>query len=432
MKLFLFAFVEKTNNSTKLKSMKKLLFQVLLIPFAGVSIWAQGLSQSNSTVLPSYTNRGYADDNLWHMHNARFFQENFNFEGALLSLDNAVAQNPQSADALIARAIFRRKIGRDKEAQVDYLKAYSLNPYAADLYGYNGPYGLLKVISNEPNRAFQQLSLPRKVNYYYSALDQKLVTNSIGSEEATLLEEAVFYIEEKNYEAALDILEALTGSYPNSALSYDLKGMLLAHEGRYEEALLALKKAVELEPVFAIAWYNLGRVEKTMGHLDVAEKYFEKALLLQNDLTKVRFDKALLLKSAGKPAAAIKEYDEIIAMRGGDYLEAYLNRGLTRKMTGDFMGALEDLNIVLENDPANPEAFTNRGNLYLLYGYNRLAILDYTEAIRLNPDYAEAYFNRGLAQFLIYDKASGCFDLEKAVDLGFQRAAEKRKYFCVE
>jgi tetratricopeptide (TPR) repeat protein len=119
-------------------------------------------------------------------------------------------------------------------------------------------------------------------------------------------------------------------------------------------------------------------------------------------------------------------------MRGGNYLEAYLNRGLLRKMTGNFSGALEDLNRVIKAAPTNAEIYKNRGNLFLLYGYHIHAIADYTKAIDLEGEYAEAYFNRGLAQFLIYDKASGCYDLEQAEKYGYKRAIEKKKYFCVD
>lgn len=130
--------------------------------------------------------------------------------------------------------------------------------------------------------------------------------------------------------------------------------------------------------------------------------------------------------------AALKEYDEIIAMRGHDYLEAYLNRGLTHKMLGDFEGAIQDLNQVIEVDATDPEAYKNRGNIYMLYGYHFHAMKDYTKAINLDKTYAEAYHNRGLAQFLVYSRSAGCFDLEQAAKYGLKDAEEKLKYFCVE
>ncbi|MEM8909840.1 MAG: tetratricopeptide repeat protein, partial [Bacteroidota bacterium] len=74
--------------------------------------------------------------------------------------------------------------------------------------------------------------------------------------------------------------------------------------------------------------------------------------------------------------------------------------------------------------------YKNRGNLHLLFGAHFKAIADYTKAIQLDDQFAEAYFNRGLANFLAYNKIAGCSDLSQSEALGFERATEKRRYFC--
>lgn len=411
------------------KQLLNLVVFLLLLPF-GVD--AQNRPMGNPWVDWNYTNKIYGRDNLRFLREAEVFEQNFDFEGAFFSLENAVAQNPNSADALLRRAIFKKKMGMQTEAAEDVRRAYGLNPYAADLYGYNGQYALLNVIANQPAKAIQGLTIPQKMNYYYSLLDAQYMDNEMNTEEMSLLESAIAEVEDQNFLGALQILEKTLEVQPNSAVAYDLKGMILAHEKQYDAAIIALTKAVDLQPEFAIAWYNLGRIEQEIGHSAQAKVYFDRAIELKNDLTKARFERAVLLKANGQKKEAIQEYDEIIAMRGGDYLEAYLNRGLTRKMTGDFSGALEDLNRVIQADMTNAQAYKNRGNLYLLYGYSVQAVHDYSKAIALNAEYAEAYFNRGLAQFLLHDKASGCFDMEQAATLGFERAIEKQKYFCVE
>jgi tetratricopeptide (TPR) repeat protein len=413
--------------------MKKQLLNLLIILFLLPSYsFAQNAPMGSPWIDWNYTNKSYSRDNLRFLREAEIYEQSFDFEGAYFSLENAVAQNPNSADALLRRAIFKRKMGMKTEAAQDVKKAYSLNPYAADLYGYNGQYAVLNVLANRPSDAIQGLTMAKKVNYYHETVDAQYMNERINTEEMSLLESVIGEVEDGNFTTALQILEGTLKIHPKSAVAYDLKGMILAHEKRYDEAITAISQAVVLQPEFAIAWYNLGRIEQEIGHADQAKVYFDRAISLQNDLTKARFDRALLLKANGQKDAAIREYDEIIAMRGGDYLEAYLNRGLTRKMTGDFSGALEDLNRVIESDLSNPEVYKNRGNLYLLYGYSVQAVHDYTKAIHLDENYAEAYFNRGLAQFLLHDKASGCYDLEQAATLGFERAVEKQQYFCVE
>ena len=413
-----------------MKKQKLCLFVCLFfLPFG---MGAQNAPLGNPWIDWNYTSKMYGRDNLSYLREAEISEQTFDFEGTYFALENAVAQNYQSADALLKRAIFKKRMGMITEAAEDVRKAYGLNPYAADLYGYNGQYAILNIIYNEPGIAIQGLTMAKKLNYYHGTIDAQYMNELSSIEEVFLLESVIEAIEEENFLAAKSTLDTIFSIYPNSAVAYDLKGVILFHEKQYEAATIAISKALVLQPEFAIAWYNLGRIEQEIGHSAQAQVYFDRAIGLQDDLTKARFDRALLLKANGEKDAAIREYDEIIAMRGNDYMEAYLNRGLTRKMTGDFSGALEDLNRVIQSDVTNPEAYKNRGNLSLLYGYAVQAVHDFSKAIDLNPEYAEAYFNRGLAQFLLYDKASGCYDLQQAAELGFERAVEMQKYFCVE
>jgi hypothetical protein len=50
----------------------------------------------------------------------------------------------------------------------------------------------------------------------------------------------------------------------------------------------------------------------------------------------------------------------------------------------------------------------------------------------LDENFAEAFYNRALAHFQIYNTTADCFDLEKSFVLGYNRAADVRKYFCVD
>ncbi|MFT4760189.1 MAG: tetratricopeptide (TPR) repeat protein, partial [Saprospiraceae bacterium] len=421
------------NNNTKIiKQMKNLILPILLIFILPVALSAQNMTLGNPWINLNNTDVQYGRDNQLFLRNADVSERLFDFESTYFALENAVAQNPQSADALLRRANFKKKAGMLTEAAADARLARIINPYAADLFGYNGQYAILNIISNKPETSFVGLTMNQKMRYYYSAMDSKYMDDTAVDAEMNALDAAILEIEAESFGTAIDILDELIVKYPNSAVAYDMKGMLLAHLKEYDAALIALNKAITLEPEFAIAWYNLGRVEKEIGHQDQAGIYFNRAIALQNNLTKARFGRASILKAKGQNDAAIREYDEIIEMRGGNYLEAYLNRGLLRKMTGNFSGALEDLNRVIKAAPTNAEIYKNRGNLFLLYGYHIHAIADYTKAIDLEGEYAEAYFNRGLAQFLIYDKASGCYDLEQAEKYGYKRAIEKKKYFCVD
>lgn len=354
------------------------------------------------------------------------------YDGTFLTLENAVAQNPFSTEALLMRARFRKMVGMQSEAEADLRLANRINPLAANLYGYYGNSGLLKILSIEPKEAITGLSTFQKLNYYYQDLDRKIIANEQQEEELLKLQKVVEEIESNRLIQALILIDEILEQFPESAVAYDLKGVTLKKQGKFEQAVDAFSEAVKLEPNFAIAWYNVAQIERSLGHFEKAKAHLDRAIELQEDLTKAYFERAMLLKQMGDKESALDDYNSIIEMKGSAYMEAFLNRGLTKKMLGDYGGALADLNQVIDEFPNNAELHKNRGNLNLLFGLHRKAIDDYTRAIELDNNYAEAYYNRALAFFLIYDKVSGCFDLDKSLDLGYEKAMKGQVYFCTE
>ncbi len=354
------------------------------------------------------------------------------YEGTFFTLENAVAQNPNSPEALLMRAKFKKMVGMTMEAEEDLRRANLINPLAANLYGYNGSGGLLNILSMKPEQAVQELSTFQKLTYYYQALDNKILDNNNKEEEIEVIGEVIEEIEADRLSEALEMVNKALTKFPNSAITHDLKGMILKRQGKFEDAVDAFSTAVVIEPNFAIGWYNLGRIERSLNHFDQAKIYLDRAIELKSDLTKAYFERALLYKQIGEKEKALDDYNTIIKMKGDTYKEAFLNRGLTKKMLGDYGGALADLNQAIEEFPQNAELYKNRGNLHLLLGLQRQAIDDYTQAIRLDENYAEAYYNRAFAFFLIYDKISGCMDMDKSIELGFATARKARDYFCTE
>ena len=71
----------------------------------------------------------------------------------------------------------------------------------------------------------------------------------------------------------------------------------------------------------------------------------------------------------------------------------YYERARWRLSTGDNVGALEDLNLVVSLTPDDPQVYNTRGIIYEKCGDYTAARADYQHALRLNPDSAEARHN---------------------------------------
>ena len=369
---------------------------------------AQGLRNGPDQIGRNVTSMSFGNDNRWHLRQAEILLSQQNIEEALFELDLAIAQDPYYADAYLLRARLKNQIGMQSEAREDLRTALRLNPYVADLYGYNGPHAQLQILATTP-----QIELPdEQMNPYYDLLDQWIAkrgadfvfTSASPNLELDYIESAVWHLERGNLESArTEVGKALTEN-PRSVIAYDLKGLILLKEQRWEEAETALLEATRLEPDFAMAWYNLSQVYQAQGKRDLSLDHLNRSITL------------LESRESASPEP---------------FLQAYLDRGLARKMLGDFGGALRDINRVIEQQGNRPELLKTRGNIYLIYGLYNKALLDFSTAIQQRPDYAEAWFNRGIAHLLNGDALSACSDFEKSKNLGFEKAEEKARYLCV-
>lgn len=122
---------------------------------------------------------------------------------------------------------------------------------------------------------------------------------------------------------------------------------------------------------------------------------------------------------------------------------AYYFRGAEKADLGDVRGAIVDLDKAIELNPKFCEAYYYRGRYKIGLKNYQDAIADLDRAIELHPnDFPKAYYYRGLAKIslsetknwlskLITDeKTSGCEDLSKAGQLGYDYAYKVIKERC--
>lgn len=403
-------------------------FFLFLLTFT--SLFGQTRRMVNAETGKTYTVENLADTPWPLLQKAEQRMRSLDLESAFFITESAVAQHPNSSEALLYRAKVKNLMGMEAEAKADLNMAERLNPYAVDLYGPSRNSGLLRLLSTQPERSTQKLTAFQKLNYYYDFLDEKIVDNVYESAAVQLIGQLLEQIDAEALDQAEETLDELLHDYPNLAISHDLKGMLLLKQDYTLAAKEGFSQAVNLTPDFAIGWYNLGHIEYLLGDLDLAKEHMNKAIELDPSLTKAYFERAAILKAMGDSASALADYDTIIARNGAAYPEALLNRGLTNKMTGAYAEALSDLSKVIEQTPNDPQLRKNRGNIYLLLNLIPKALDEYTKAIQLENNYPEAYFNRAIGHFLLLDNVSGCADLKKSSTQGHTKATEMRQYFC--
>jgi cytochrome c-type biogenesis protein CcmH/NrfG len=95
----------------------------------------------------------------------------------------------------------------------------------------------------------------------------------------TELEKAQSAIARKDWPAALAVLETYTATNPRSADGFNLLGYSLRNQKKYDESLVAYKRALTLDPkhrgaheYIGIAYVQMGQLDKAKEHLASLDK----------------------------------------------------------------------------------------------------------------------------------------------------------------
>jgi len=259
-----------------------------------------------------------------------------------------------------------------------------------------------------------------------------------------------------------ELIESLASTEPKQdyAETYYNLGIAYQKSGRYNEAIKAYKKVIELEPSDAEAHYALGwNYSKLNRHNEAIEAlnqairldpdYFEAYLLRGTSyLYTRRYNKAIEDFNKGiavtpnddkgyslRRAAymlrgnaymlkenydnAIEDFSMAIAMNEKDVTAsmAYGYRASAYEKMGHDEKALEDINKAIAIKSDDDKSYMNRGFISYKKGNYDIAIEDFNRAINLNPNNIKAYGNRGFAYLDSGKYQSAIADFQKSIEL---------------
>ena len=230
--------------------------------------------------------------------------------------------------------------------------------------------------------------------------------------------------------------------------AYDL-GYVLFKEGRYTQAIDALREALALRPGYvpaklkladslfsarqpeaagklyreivqqdpnhAQAWYGLGRVQAAQGDSGAAAESLAKACDLVPRYGAAQFALATAYRKLGEANKASEHFklyqanmtivppavDSVrAAVQALDQsATAYLRRGLAMADAGDLQGAIQQHLKAVQADPNEVQGYINLIQLYARVGENEKAVEAYRKAVSINPNRADCYYNYGVLMF---------------------------------
>jgi tetratricopeptide (TPR) repeat protein len=231
----------------------------------------------------------------------------------------------------------------------------------------------------------------------------------------------------RQYEVVERLSAEMVQIYPKNQFIWKVLGASLSSTGKFQEAVIANKKAIELVPRDSEAHSNLGNVLMELGRLEDCEVCYRQAIAIKPDYAEAHSNLGSVLQKLGRLEDCEVCYRQAIAIKP-DYAEAHNNLGSVLQE----LGRLEDCEVcyrqalAIKSDFA--EAHCNLGGLLLEIGRFEEAKTSYQNTLFLVKDHVDA--NAGLGKILLsqgyhaealhkINKAHGCiiFDIANGISI---------------
>jgi len=163
-----------------------------------------------------------------------------------------------------------------------------------------------------------------------------------------------------DYHSELAMWTDAVATRPRNPRAHNAHGIALAHLDRHRDAITSYTRALELNPVYTEAQFNLASALFKTGQVDPTIEAYQRTIQLDPTHVRARVNVSQALYMAGRSDEALKVIREALAI-----------------------------------DPTNAPAHVNHGNLLFAMAKPDEAIRAFHEAIRLDPAEATARHNLG-------------------------------------
>lgn len=185
-------------------------------------------------------------------------------------------------------------------------------------------------------------------------------------------------------------------------------------------AIEQFKKAIELDPNYAIAWAGMGDAfAQKFGRFANSMNWVDSALWAGNMAIKIDPNSADGYKALGTAyiykGMKNNSFDVLrkAIERNPNYYPAIANLGITYAEAGELDEALKWLKKTVELNPADIFAYSEIGEIYRKLKMNDKAEEWFKKSIKIQPDYSQTYYYYGLLQLEKgkKDETKKCADL---------------------
>ncbi len=172
-------------------------------------------------------------------------------------------------------------------------------------------------------------------------------------------------------------------------------------------------------------WFAKGEKLYNQKKYDEALQAFTKVLELNNKNKEAYYYRGICNLFQGNIYEAISDFTETIALDSNSS-DAYNNRGLCYGYTGELEKSVDDFKKAISIDKNFSKAYLNLGSAYLSLEKPDDAIQILNKVVELDSNNAENYFIRGSAYLYLKDYEKGKKDFSRAIEKGLKN---NKSYF---
>ena len=228
------------------------------------------------------------------------------------------------------------------------------------------------------------------------------------------------------YTPALAITDSSLVNSPHSADIHFLRGRVFTKLARLNEAEVAYRTVLSLNPNYQGTWFNMGTNSIRQDDLPAAIAHYKSEMLLYPSArTMVQIGRAYA--DLGKIDSATFAYEDAIKADSKN-AAAYMRLGHLYKDRGDITKAIEYATIGLDLDPENLDYKYIIGSLLLLNEEPKASLPFFQAVTSKRPWHYWAHHNLGQALYRIGDETQGqhYMDLAKELQKGIQEVENWR------
>ena len=343
-----------------------------------------------------------------------------NYAAALLALDNiekalgealtAVKIDKQNADAWNILGRIQLENGDIEQAVPSFQAAIQLRP---DWYAPRLDLGVALQRSGNLSDAILTFENARKLNPDDLETGKALAAAQIalGQSDAAdmvldqlekihpndgelLFHRAISRRANGNLEESVRLFRLAIAKGLNAPEAYNNLAVSLFDLNKLDEACVAAKKALEIDPDFSSAYNTLGNWASETGDLEGARDWYLKASDIDPEFAAAISNAAYVTRLQGHLSESIKLYKKALDV-DPQLAEAWSGLGLTYQQDNRFSEALAAFDKGLESQPDNWELLNNKAISYQATGHIDESLATYKSALDSKPDNPEIYYNLG-------------------------------------